>query len=173
MPPVSSNYPRHGFPHVIISDAIRLYYRSTLSFRDAEPPRLARHHRPVRNRPALASDLRSAYERRHRRYPEPVGDTWYLDEVRDSTAGVSTFGRRWIRRVTSATSCSSPPGSPGGHAVLSQTPQSVRPGTTSPRHRSPRRLRCHTQGCDAVQRPRHRALRQRPLRNFASVHTLS
>ena len=58
MPNDVVRYPRYRFPSAIISHAVWLYYRFTLSFRDVEDlPRPTRHHRVVRIHPALVRNL--------------------------------------------------------------------------------------------------------------------
>ena len=59
MPDGVIRYPRYRFPPAIISHAVWLYYRFTLSFRDVEDlPGTTRHHRLVPNRAALVPNLR-------------------------------------------------------------------------------------------------------------------
>ena len=75
-------YPRYRFPPVIISHAVWLYYRFSLSFREIED--LLAHrgitvtYETVRH---WCQTFGRAYARRLRRRHGHVGDTWHLDEL--------------------------------------------------------------------------------------------
>jgi putative transposase len=81
MPEDVAHYPRYRFPTAIISHAVWLSYRFTLSFRDVEDL-LAQRGITVSDESirhwcetfgvAYAGDRRRAW---------PVGDTWHLDEL--------------------------------------------------------------------------------------------
>src|SRR5262245_31057315 len=47
----------------------------------SKTPRATRHHRLIRNRPALVSDLRPRLRATAPPSPRAVGDTWHLDEL--------------------------------------------------------------------------------------------
>jgi putative transposase len=81
MPEDVAHYPRYRFPPAIISHAVWLYYRFTLSFRDVEDLLAQRgitvSYESIRHwcetfGVAYAGDRRRAW---------PVGDTWHLDEL--------------------------------------------------------------------------------------------
>ena len=75
-------YPRYRFPPAIISHAVWLYYRFSLSFRDVEDLLAERgitvSYETIRH---WCDTFGLAYARRLRRRAGPVGDTWYLDEL--------------------------------------------------------------------------------------------
>jgi putative transposase len=83
-------YPRYRFPPAIISHAVWLYYRFTLSFRDVEDLLAQRGitvtYETVRH---WCQTFGLTYARRLRRKRGPVGDTWHLDEL-----FVTIHGRR-------------------------------------------------------------------------------
>ena len=104
-------YPRYRFPPAIISHAVWLYYRFSLSFRDVEDLLAERgitvSYETIRH---WCDTFGLAYARRLRRRAGPVGDTWYLDEL-----FVTIHGQRHVpsgapstRTATSSISCSSP-----------------------------------------------------------------
>jgi putative transposase len=82
MPNDVVRYPRYRFPPEIISHAVWLSYRFTLSFRDVED--LLAHrgitvsHESIRH---WCQTFGLAYARRLRHRAGPVGDTWHLDEL--------------------------------------------------------------------------------------------
>jgi putative transposase len=82
MPNDVVRYPRYRFPSAIISHAVWLYHRFTLSFRDVED--LLAHrgitvsHESIRH---WCETFGLAYARRLRQRAGPVGDTWHLDEI--------------------------------------------------------------------------------------------
>src|SRR5262245_6491907 len=82
MPDGVISYPRYRFPPTIISHAVWLYYRFTLSFRDVEDLIAQRgitvSYETVRH---WCQTFGLAYARRLRRHRGPVGDTWHLDEL--------------------------------------------------------------------------------------------
>jgi putative transposase len=77
-----AHYPRYRFPPAIISHAVWLYYRFTLSFRDIEDLLAQRgvtvSYESIRH---WCEIFGAAYARRLRRWAGPVGDTWDLDEL--------------------------------------------------------------------------------------------
>jgi putative transposase len=82
MPDGVIRYHRCRFPPTIISHAVWLYYRFTLSFRDVEDLLAQRgitvSYETVRH---WCQTFGLAYARRLRRHRWPVGDTWHLDEL--------------------------------------------------------------------------------------------
>ena len=75
-------YPRYRFPPSIISHAVWLYYRFTLSFRDVED--LLAHRGITVSYESIrhwCETFGLAYARRLRHRAGPVGDTWHLDEL--------------------------------------------------------------------------------------------
>src|SRR6476659_3657374 len=81
MPVDVPRYPRYRFPAAIISHAVWLYYRFSLSFRDVEDLLAQRgitvSYESIRH---WCETLGAAYAQRLRRRAGPVGDTWHLDE---------------------------------------------------------------------------------------------
>jgi putative transposase len=82
MPDAVTRYPRYRFPPAIISHAVWLYYRFTLSFRDVEDLLAQRgitvSYESIRQ---WCETFGVAYARRLRQRSGPVGDTWHLDEL--------------------------------------------------------------------------------------------
>jgi putative transposase len=82
MPLDVTRYPRYRFPPSIISHAVWLYYRFTLSFRDVEDLLAQRgilvSYESIRQ---WCETFGLAYARRLRHRAGPVGDTWHLDEL--------------------------------------------------------------------------------------------
>jgi putative transposase len=75
-------YPRYRFPSAIISHAVWLYYRFTLSFRDVED--LLAHRDITVSYESIrhwCETFGLDYARRLRQRAGPVGDTWHLDEL--------------------------------------------------------------------------------------------
>ena len=83
-------HPRYRFPTAIISHAVWLYYRFTLSFRDVEDLLAQRgitvSYETIRH---WCETFGLAYARRLRRRIRPLSDTWHLDEL-----FVTIHGRR-------------------------------------------------------------------------------
>src|SRR6266853_1391224 len=82
MPNDLVRYPRYRFPPSIISHAVWLYYRFTLSFRDVED--LLAHRGITVSYEAIrhwCDTFGLAFARRLRHRAGPVGDTWHLDEL--------------------------------------------------------------------------------------------
>ena len=82
MPNDVVRYPRYRFPPPIISHAVWLYYRFTLSFRDVED--LLAHRGITVSYESIrhwCETFGFAYARRLRQRAGPVGDTWHLDEL--------------------------------------------------------------------------------------------
>jgi putative transposase len=82
MPNDFVRYPRYRFPPVIISHAVWLYYRFTLSFRDVED--LLAHRGITVSYESIrhwCETFGLAFARRLRIRAGPVGDTWHLDEL--------------------------------------------------------------------------------------------
>ena len=82
MPDDVAHYPRYRFPPAIISHAVWLYYRFTLSFRDVEDLLAQRgvtvSYESIRH---WCETFGAAYARRLRCRVGLVGDTWHLDEL--------------------------------------------------------------------------------------------
>jgi putative transposase len=82
MPDDVAHYPCYRFPPAIISHAVWLYCRFTLSFRDVEDLLAQRgitvSYESIRH---WCETFGVAYARRLRRRSGPVGDTWHLDEL--------------------------------------------------------------------------------------------
>jgi putative transposase len=82
MPDDVAHYSRYRFPPAIISHAVWLYYRFTLSFRDVEDLLAQRgitvSYESIRH---WCETFGAADARRLRRRAGPVGDTWHLDEL--------------------------------------------------------------------------------------------
>ena len=82
MPDDIAHYPPYRFPPAIISHAVWLYYRFTLSFRDVEDLlaqcAITVSYESIRH---WCEAFGAAYARRLRRRAGPVGDTWHLDEL--------------------------------------------------------------------------------------------
>jgi len=82
MPNDVDRYPRYRFPPAIISHAVWLYHRFTLSFRDVED--LLAHRGITVSYESIrhwCETFGLAYARRLRQRAGPVGDTWHLDEL--------------------------------------------------------------------------------------------
>ena len=77
-----SRYIRHRFPPEIISHAVWLYYRFSLSFRDVEDLPAERGvnltYESIRQ---WSVKFGAQYARRLKRRQGRLGDTWHLDEV--------------------------------------------------------------------------------------------
>ena len=77
-----SRYVRHRFPPEIISHAVWLYYRFSLSFREVEDLLVERGenvtYETIRQ---WSIKFGAQYARRLKRRQGRLGDTWYLDEV--------------------------------------------------------------------------------------------
>ena len=82
MPEDGRARPRYRFPPAIISHAVWLYYRFTLSFRDVEDLLAQRgitvSYESIRH---WCETFGAAHARRLRRRAGRVGDTWHLDEL--------------------------------------------------------------------------------------------
>jgi putative transposase len=80
--PEVARYPRYRFPPAIISHAVWLYYRFSLSFRDVEDLLAQRgvtvSYESIRH---WCETFGLAYARRLRHRAGPIGDTWHLDEL--------------------------------------------------------------------------------------------
>ena len=78
----SNRYPRHRFPAEIISYAVWLYFRFTLSFRDVQEILFERgihvSYEAVR---LWCQKFGPAYARELKRQERRTGKTWHLDEV--------------------------------------------------------------------------------------------
>jgi putative transposase len=77
-----SVYKRHRFPDAVISRAVWLYYRFSLSFREVEELLAARgvvvSYETIRQ---WYFKFPSSYAKKLRKSAGKLGDTWYLDEV--------------------------------------------------------------------------------------------
>ena len=119
------SYAGYRFPPVIIQQAVWLYARFTLSFRDVEDllaergimvsyetvRRWVKHFGPV-----IAADLR-------RRRPKPHS-TWHLDEVFIKIDGQLVYlWRRRCRRRSPRRSCSEQTGQAGGIEIDAEIAQ--------------------------------------------------
>ena len=77
-----SRYVRHRFPPAIISHAVWLYYRFSLSFREVEDLLAERGvHVTYETIRQWSIKFGAEYARRLKRRQGRLGDTWYLDEV--------------------------------------------------------------------------------------------
>ena len=80
--PNEFRYPRYRFPPAIISHAVWLYYRFTLSFREVED--LLAHRGVTVSYESIrhwCETFGLGFARRLRQRAGPVGDTWHLDEL--------------------------------------------------------------------------------------------
>jgi putative transposase len=88
MMPRPVSYRRHRFPPDVISDAVWLYYRFCLSFRDVEDLLAQRgvtvSYESIRQ---WCSKFGRDCARRLRRREGRLGDTWHLDEMFVMIAG--------------------------------------------------------------------------------------
>ena len=103
------SYRGYRFPPEIISHAVWLYQRFSLSFRDAEDLLAQRGvtvtYETIRQ---WCLTFGPAYARTLRRRRGRLGDTWYLDEVFATIQGQPDIsGEPWTRTATSSTSSSS------------------------------------------------------------------
>ena len=165
MPDGVIRYPRYRFPPAIISHAVWLDYRFTLSFRDVEDLLALRgitvSYKTVRR---WCQTFGLAYARRLRRHRGPVGDTLASRRVvRNHRPPAPLFvacskSRRGRHRHPAPT----PPGSPRRGAVLSRIAEGQRPSAAPRRHQWPRQLPGRPSRRHAVGRARHHTLRQRP-----------
>jgi len=77
-----SVYKRHRLPDAVISRAVWLYYRFSLSFREVEELLAARgvvvSYETIRQ---WCFKFPSSYAKKLRKSAGKLGDTWYLDEV--------------------------------------------------------------------------------------------
>ena len=130
-------YPRYRFPPAIISHAVWLNYRFTLSFRDVED--LPAHrgitvsYESIRH---CCETFGLAYARRLRHRAGPIGNTWHLDEL-----FVTIHGQRqylWLAVDQDGDVIDIllpvPPRPPRRRAVLSQIAQAERPCPAPPGH---------------------------------------
>ena len=99
------SYRGYRFPPEIISHAVWLYHRFSLSFRDVEDL-LAERGITVTYETICQWCLTFGidYARRLRSRRGRQGDTWYLDEVFGFRAGSSTCGGRSTKMGTRSTS---------------------------------------------------------------------
>jgi len=78
----STSYRRHRFPPQILSNAVWLYYRFSLTFRDVEDLLAKRgivvSYEPIRQ---WCEKFGPGYAARLKKRQGRLGDTWYLDEV--------------------------------------------------------------------------------------------
>jgi putative transposase len=79
---LKSSYQRHRFPSEIISHAVWLYHRFSLSFREVEELLAERGitvtYETIRQ---WCRKFGPAYARKFKKRQGHLGDTWYLDEV--------------------------------------------------------------------------------------------
>ena len=97
-----SRYVRHRFQPEIISHAVWLYYRFTLSFREVEDQLADRgvtvSYETIRQ---WTIKFGTQYAPRLKRHQGRLGDTRYLDEVSSASTGSHGIsGVRWIRMAT-------------------------------------------------------------------------
>ena len=160
MPDDVAHYPRYRFPPAIISHAVWLYYRFTLSFRDVEDLLAQRgitvSYESIRHWcETFGAGLRATApasggaSRRH-----VASGRTLRDDPRPASVPLAGRRPRWRGHRHPAPA---PPGSPRRRAVLSQVAQAERPCAAPPRHRSPRELPRRAPGHHAVRRPRHHA----------------
>src|SRR5215217_7596238 len=101
-------YKGHRFPHEIISHAVWLYYRFSLSYRDVEELLAERGivvtYETIRQ---WSRKFGQAYANQLRRRRARPGDKWFLDEVFfKSTARRRICGARSIKMATCSISSS-------------------------------------------------------------------
>ena len=88
MNPIKNPYIRHRFPPEIISHAVWLYHRFTLSYRDIEELLAIRgiytSYESIRH---WCLKFPSYYSKKLRKQQGRLGDLWYLDEVFVSIGG--------------------------------------------------------------------------------------
>ena len=99
------SYRRHRFPPQIISHAVWLYHRFSLSFRDVEDLLAQRgvevSYESVRR---WCEKFGPDYAARAKRRQPQLGDTWHLDEIFVKIAGRRQYLWRWPRIVTKTSS---------------------------------------------------------------------
>ena len=89
--------PRHRFPPEIISHAVWLYYRFSLSFREVEDLLAERGvHATYETIRQWSIKFGAHYARRLKRRQGHLGDTWYLDEVFTTINGTRQYLRRAV-----------------------------------------------------------------------------
>ena len=89
--------PRHRFPPEIISHAVWLYYRFSLSFREVEDLLAERGvHVTYETIRQWSIKFGAHYARRLKRRQGHLGDTWYLDEVFTTINGTRQYLRRAV-----------------------------------------------------------------------------
>ena len=82
MNPIKNPYIRHRFPPEVISHAVWLYHRFTLSYRDIEELLAIRGiHTTYESIRRWCLKFPSHYSKKLRKQQGRLGDLWYLDEV--------------------------------------------------------------------------------------------
>ena len=166
------SYRGYRFPPEIISHAVWLYHRFSLSFRDVEDLLAERGitvtYEAIRHW-CRTFGLDYARRLRHRRGRQ--GDTWHLDElfVRDpGAATVSVAGRgRGRRRARHPGAVAAQ--SMGGHTVLPQALEKTRLRAAPADHGQAAQLRGGAPHRDAVRGPQYSAVRKQPSGGLAST----
>jgi len=88
MNPIKNPYIRHRFPPEVISHAVWLYHRFTLSYRDIEELLAIRGiHTSYESIRRWCLKFPSHYSKKLRKQQGRLGDLWYLDEVFVSIGG--------------------------------------------------------------------------------------
>ena len=143
MPDDVAHYPRYRFPPAIISHAVWLYYRFTLSFRDVEDLLAQRgitvSYESIRH---WCETFGVAYARRLRRRSGPVGDTWHLDELFVTIRGQRQYLWRAVDQDGEVIDILLQPRRDRHAAArfFRKFAQAERPCAAPPRHRSSREL---------------------------------
>ena len=152
-----SRYIRHRFPPAIISHAVWLYYRFSLSFREVEDLLAERGvnvtYETIRQ---WTIKFGTRYARRLKRRQGRVGDIWYLDEAlhhdqRQASVSLARGGSRWRRNrylgpTPSERTC--------GEEILSKALEESAPRTASHCNGQARKLPCRASRSDALGHPR-------------------
>src|SRR5258708_6746614 len=138
MPNELGHYPRCRFPPAIISHAVWLYYRFTLSFRDVED--LLAHRGITVSYESIrhwCETFGLAFARRLRHRAGPVGDTWHLDELFVTIRGQREYLWRSVDQDGEVIDILlQSHRNRRAAAVLSQAAQAERPCPPPPDHRS-------------------------------------
>ena len=139
MPDDAIRYSRYRFPPIIISHAVWLYYRFSLSLREVED--LLAHRRTTVTDETVrhwCQTFGCAYARRLRRRHGRVGDTRHLDELFVTIRGQ----RRYLWRAVDQDGdvLDILPQSRRDRPLRRRTASTARPPSTAPRHAGVRYL---------------------------------
>ena len=168
-----SRYLRHRFPPEIISHAVWLYYRFSLSFREVEDLLAERGvivtYETIRQ---WSIKFGAQYARRLKTTPRSLG--------RHMVSGRGLRQYQWSAPVSLAGSGSRwrcdryprpmPSGRACGTEVLSEVAEESAPRAVPSRHRQVGKLPCRTSGTHAVGHPRHDPIRQQSGRAITSTN---